>query len=263
MCWKKQTPVITAPAKRRLITFGRNKYGGGNDLNGCWNDSLNLSDKTKGMFSDFDNRLIKDYDVIADKYLTMGRDAIKTLSPGATVLVMADSCFSGTVTRAGVCMGLMDIKHPTKNRFFDPGLPPRTIKNKAFSNENMNHILISGCTDHEYSNDAYINSKYAGAFTFFAVMALEIGMTYKQWFDEIRKYLPSKDFNQSPQLEGPERLINRKVFEDETLIIHNSSHGSYTYDKTGDESDGQDEGLYFDRLLIDDEIAEMLSAIPK
>jgi len=263
MCFKKKPPVIVAPTKRRLLTFGRNKYGGGNDLNGCVNDSLNLSDKAKGMYSDFDIRKLQDYDVTANRYLEDAKNAIQLLSPGATVLFLADSCFSGTVTRAGTCMGLIDIKHPTKNRFYNPGLPPRTIKNKVLSNENMNHILISGCTDHEYSNDAYINSKYAGAFTFFAVMALEMGMTYKQWFDEIRKYLPSKDFNQSPQLEGPEYLINRKVFEDETLVIHNSSHGSYTYDKSGDEEDGQDEGLYFDRLLIDDEIAEILTQIPK
>lgn len=262
MCFKKlfSKPDPIIPSKRRLITFGRNKYGSGNDLNGCVNDSLNVSEKAKCMFSDFDIRKIFDYDVIANRYLSEARSAIQLLNPGATVLVLADSCFSGSVTRMG--MGLIDIKHPTKNRFYNPGLPPRQKKNKIFSNENMNHILISGCGEHEYSNDAYINGKYAGAFTFFAVMALEMGMTYKQWFAEIRKYLPSKDFNQSPQLEGPERLINRKVFEDETLILQNSSHGSYTYDKNGDESDGQDEGLYFDRLLIDDEIAGILAEIP-
>lgn len=261
MCFKKK-PIPVIAAKRRLITFGRNKYGSGNDLNGCVNDSLNLSDKAKGMFSDFDIRKIQDYDVTADRYITEARNSIQLLNPGSTVLVMADSCFSGTVTRV-LGIGLMDVKHPTKNRFFDPGLPPRQIKNKMFPNENMNHILISGCGEHEYSNDAYINNKYAGAFTFFAVLALESGMTYKQWFAEIRKYLPSKDFNQSPQLEGPEYLINRKVFEDETLVIHNSSHGSYTYDTSEDESDGQDEGLYFDRLLIDDEISSLLQGIPK
>jgi hypothetical protein len=267
MCFKKwfSNPAQTVPiipAKRRLITFGRNKYGSGNDLNGCVNDSFNLSDKSTGMKPDFDIRKILDYDAIADRWITEAKSAIQTLSPGATVLIIADSCFSGTVTRAGMGMGLLDIKHPTKNRFYNPGLPPREKKNKMFSNENMNHILMSGCAEHEYSNDAYINGKYAGAFTFFAVMALELGMTYKEWFAEIRKYLPSKDFNQTPQLEGPEYLINRKVFEDETLTLHNSSHGSYTYDKNGDESDGQEEGIYFDRLLIDDEISEILAGIP-
>jgi hypothetical protein len=214
------------------------------------------------MFSDFDIRQYRDYDVTADRYLTIGKQAIQLLPTGATVLVLADSCFSGSVTRMmGMCFA--EDRHPTKSRFFDPGIPPREIKRRAFSIENMNHILISGCGEHETSNDAYINGKYAGAFTFYAVATLVKGMTYKQWFDAIRKYLPSQNFNQSPQLEGPEYLINRKVFEDDTLIIHNSSHGSYTYDASGDESDGQDEGLYFDRLLIDDEISSMLQSIPK
>jgi hypothetical protein len=260
MCWKpKPSPI--KPAKRRLLTFGKNKYGG-QDLSGCWNDSLNLSQKCTGMFSDFDIRKLRDYDVTCDRYLTDGTNAIKQLSPGATVLVLADSCFSGTITRM-MGMALIDIKHPTKNRFHDPGLPPRKVKNKLFKYPELNHIVISGCSEHETSSDAYINGQYAGAFTFFAVLALEIGMTYKQWFEEIRNYLPSKDFSQTPTLEGPEYLINRKVFEDETLIIHNSSHGSYTYDVHGDEDDGQDEGLYFDKLLIDDKIGEMLLSIPK
>jgi len=260
MCWKKKPPIVIVPAKRRLLTFGKNVYPG-NSLNGCWNDSLNLSDKALGMFSDFDIRKYRDGDVTADRYLTEAKNAIQLLSPGATVLVMADSCYSGSVTRA-MSMGCQQEKHPTKARFFYPGIPPRQTKKKAFSTEGMNHVLISGCGEHETSNDAYINGKYAGAFTFYAVAVLVKGMTYKQWFEEIRKYLPSDNFNQSPQLEGPEHLINRVVFEDETLIIHNSSHGSYTYDTNGDEADGQDEGLYFNRLVIDDEIREMLNAIP-
>jgi hypothetical protein len=86
-------------------------------------------------------------------------------------------------------------------------------------------------------------------------------MTYRQWYNALRQFLPSQDFTQTPTLEGPDYLLDRVAFEDDTLISHNSSHGSYTYDKHGDEEDGQDEGLYFDRLLIDDEIGNVLKQI--
>jgi hypothetical protein len=94
-------------------------------------------------------------------------------------------------------------------------------------------------------------------------MALQSGMTYLQWYAAIRKFLPSADFTQTPTIEGPDYLLNRKVFEDDTLVIHNSSHGSYVYDKSGDETDGQDETIYLDRHVVDDEIKEVLKEIPK
>ena len=117
---------------------------------------------------------------------------------------------------------------------------------------------MSGCGEHETSMDAFIDGRFEGAFTHFALATLKKGMTYRQWHAEIIKYLPGTKYEQHPQIEGPDYLLDRKVFEDETLVIHNSSHGSYTYDTNGDEADGQDEGLYFDYLLIDDEIGNIL-----
>jgi hypothetical protein len=254
--WFRPDPVVPLePTKRRLLTFGRNKYGGDNDLNGCVNDSVNLSAKVSNLFPDFAVNMFLDYEVTAKAYLTEVERAIAVLNPGSTVLVLADSCFSESVTRL-----LNSPGHPTKNRFYDPGLPPRKKRKKVF-NSVINHILISGCEDHATSADAYINGSYQGAFTYFCIRSLKKGITYKQWFDEIKKGLAAAKFEQIPTLEGPENLLNRIVFEDETLVIHNSSHGSYTYDKNGDESDGQDEGLFFDRLLVDDEIGLILDKI--
>jgi len=262
MCFKKiidwfrpePDPEPGLIGKRTLITFGRNKYGGGSDLNGCVNDSNNLANKLTGLFSDFVIRKFLDYDVTAKKYLEELENAVKQLSSDATILVLADSCFSETSTRL-----MNSPKHPTKVRFFDPGLPPRKKNKKMFSKSVINHILISGCEEHATSADAYINGKYQGAFTYFAIKTLKKGITYLQWFTEIKKGLADSGFEQVPTIEGPDRLVNRIVFEDETLVIHNSSHGSYTYDKNGDEEDGQDEGYYFDRLLIDDEVGAILS----
>jgi hypothetical protein len=246
-------------AKLRLITSGRNLYGG-QDLNGCWHDSLNFSAKCTSMNPIFDIRKFRDYDATGDRYLSEMAGAIQIQNPGTTNLVIADSCHSGTITR-GLGLGLMDIRHPTRNRFFNQGLPPRKIVNKVFSGPVTNHIVMSGCQPNGTCADAYINREYVGAFTFFAILALQKGMTYRQWFAEICKYLPSQDFEQIPMLEGPDYLLNRIVFDDETNIFHNSSHGSFIYDVNGDESDGQDETIYLDRNISDDEIGRELQKI--
>lgn len=269
MCFKKWfckpdpiEPPITE-VKRRLLSFAINNYSGtANDLNGCLNDQENIASKLLTLFPDFDVRKFKDSEVTVNCYKTEVAKAISVLSPGATVLILPDSCFSGTITRKPG-MGLVEEKHPSKNRFFDPGLPPRKkVGVKLFIKSNIRWIVISGCQEHQTSADAYINEKYNGAFTFYAALTLKAGITYKEWFTEIRKYLPNSSFDQSPTLEGPEELLNRKVFEDETLVVHNSSHGTYTYDKNGDEEDGQDEALYlYDGMLIDDAIGTILDKI--
>lgn len=243
---------------RRLLTFGKNLYGGGSDLNGCVNDSDNLSKKVQELYPDFDVRKFINNEVTIANYKEKVEEAISLLNPGAVVVVLPDSCFSGTVTRLK-----NNCDHPTKNRFHDPGLPPRKIvAKKLFRSTDLKWIVISGCQEHQTSADAFIGGKYVGAFTYYAIKALEKGMTYKEWFDKIRTYLPSSNFDQAPTLEGPDELINKIVFEDETLIIHNSSHGTYTYDPHGDEEDGYDEALYFDDMLIDDEIGAILDKIP-
>lgn len=250
MCFKKlfgkPDPEPIEGSKRILLTFGRNKYSGGNSLNGCVNDSNNLANKVKGLFSDFAIRKFLDYDVTAKTYLKELEEAISVLSPDATILILADSCFSETSTRG------MKIK----NRFLDPGIPACKSKPKGII---TNHILMSGCGEHSTSADAYINGQYQGAFTFAAIRTLKKGITYLEWFNEIKNLLNELSFEQVPTIDGPDYLLNRIVFEDQTLTVHNSSHGSYTYDKNGDEVDGQDEGYYFDRLLVDDEIGTVLN----
>ena len=36
----------------------------------------------------------------------------------------------------------------------------------------MSHVLLSGCTDHEYSYDAQIGERYHGAMTYHAIKAI-------------------------------------------------------------------------------------------
>lgn len=123
----------------------------------------------------------------------------------ALVVVLLDSCFSGTATKAA---GI-------RPRFMPPTERPSSMKvlNAFAKSSDMNWIVVSGCDENEYSMDATFNGRPNGAFTYYALKTLQPGITYQQWFDAIRDYLPSTHFNQSPTLEGPENLLNQRVFE--------------------------------------------------
>jgi hypothetical protein len=261
MCFKNKSNPIT-PVNKRALLFAINDYtGSNNDLRGCVNDQIDVIKKLNKEFPGFDIRAFKDSEVTKKKFISEIESSISLLKSGATVILLMDCCFSGTITRF-----LNSPKHPTKNRFFDPQLPPRPVVNKILSQstyDKNNWIVISGCGEKQTSADAYINKRYNGAFTYYALKALTPDMSYLQWFNKIREYLPSAQFEQSPELEGSSILLNRVVFSGEVLLIHNSSHGTYTYDTHGDEEDGQDEAVYlYDGPIIDDDIHKLLDKIP-
>ena len=130
--------------------------------------------------------------------------ALQGIPDGAIVVILFDSCFSGTATR----------KAGMRNRFVQPDLPPRKmVRKKVAKTDGMKWIVISGCGEHQTSADAWIDGEWHGAFTYYALKALEPGMSYQQWFDKIRTYLPDDDYDQAPELEGDISLFSRKVFE--------------------------------------------------
>jgi len=257
MCRQELPPMVKT--KLRFITFGRNRPYGGNNLRGCVNNSYDFTKRFLALDPCFDVRMYLNRRASARNYLKAGGEAISLLDPGATVLILMDSCFSGSATRL-----LTNPAHPTKNRFFDPGLPvPEKVRSRVFSSKaDIHWMVMSACMEQESAADAYIDGRYVGAFSYHAVKSLKKGMTYLEWYQTVRSSLPGKIFSQTPTFEGPFELVNRRVGEGQTLIIHNSSHGSWAIDQDGDEEDGRDEGIYLDRLLIDDEINIMLQKIP-
>lgn len=146
----------------------------------------------------------------------------------AQIIVISDSCFSGTVTKA---------MHPEnlKPRFIktDDIPPSAVLKNKFLakaSEENMIEILISGCSDSEYSYDAYINEKWNGAMTAFAIPLISAEQTYNEFYSKLRKILPSDEYPQTPQLEGTDENKNRQIFTAKTA------------DDGGTDDGGEDDG---------------------
>jgi len=235
------------------MTFGRNLYGGGNDLRGCVNDSNNMTDAFVRVIPGMTIHKYLDYDVTEKNYLTALKQSIALLSPGATVVMIMDSCYSGTATRG---------KSNVRNRFMNTGFrEPRKVVKRFARAADMKWIAISAASEHQTAADAKIGTQYVGAFSYYAYKTLKFGMTWRQWFNAIRLYLPSTDFDQIPTIEGPDALLDRVIGTGQELIVHNSSHGSWEYDRNGDELDGKDEGLYFDKFVSDDKISAILQKI--
>jgi hypothetical protein len=75
----------------------------------------------------------------------------------------------------------------------------------------MKEILLSGCTDREYSYDAFIQGKYHGAMTYYALQAIREAnyqLTYQQLHSRLLFLLDDAGYNQHPRLEG--RAANKK-----------------------------------------------------
>jgi len=75
---------------------------------------------------------------------------------------------------------------------------------------------VSGCQDgpSDFCYDAFFDGRPAGAATEFAIRALaELppGASYRRWFTRFARYLPSRDYDQTPTRTGSERLFSRRV----------------------------------------------------
>ncbi len=72
------------------------------------------------------------------------------------------------------------------------------------NNAQGNTVLISGCKDHQYSADAYINNKYHGALTYVLYEVLSLSnynISYKNLITQVNSRMKKYKFTQQPQLE--------------------------------------------------------------
>lgn len=142
------------------------------------------------------------------------------LPAGVSFTVISDSCHSGSLTRA------RKDQH-RKARFLEPKfvrglreLPdaddakPRKVLS-TFKQSDMKELLLSGCSQREYSWDAEIEGKPHGAMTWAALKALADSNYEGTWaalHKRIRSLLNQARFKQSPQLEGREENKQKPVF---------------------------------------------------
>ncbi len=156
---------------------------------------------------------------------------------GVRLVLISDSCHSGTVTRAAAAdPDAGDVPRP---RFMPMGnwLPPEKLPRgpsgaplattpgvsgasaftKALSRD-AGDLLLSGCKEgpNNFSYDARIKGRPTGAFTYYALKALKTlkpGATYADWHAAINPvYLPSASYPQSPRITGGADARKRKIF---------------------------------------------------
>jgi hypothetical protein len=138
------------------------------------------------------------------------RVLIDRLDPRATLIVISDSCFSGSVTRL--------VPENSRPRFMPlDGFSENRIVRQRFllPESGMPEILISGCSDSEYSYDAEIDGRYNGAMSAMALRVIRQnpGLSYSEFYTRLRGYLPSSVYPQTPQLEGSDAHKNTLLFE--------------------------------------------------
>ncbi len=154
---------------------------------------------------------------------------------GVRIVLISDSCHSGTVTRAAKA----EKDAETRPRFLPMGnwLPAKQLPKdragkvastmtgpagtsplmRAYSNK-LGDLLLSGCKEgpNNFSFDARIKGRFNGAFTYYALKALKSmkpGATYAEWHKAILKYLPSASYPQVPQILGSLTARKGTIFE--------------------------------------------------
>ena len=156
---------------------------------------------------------------------------------GVRLVLISDSCHSGTVTRAAAPDP--DAANASRPRFMPMGnwLPPdrlprgasgKPIVSVAVSagaspfnaglSRHEGDLLLSGCKEgpNNFSYDATIKGSPTGAFTYYALKALKMlkpDATYADWHAAINPAsLPSASYPQSPQIVGTAQAKAQKVF---------------------------------------------------
>src|SRR5215210_111453 len=155
------------------------------------------------------------------------RELFNGLAPFVSLTVISDSCFSGTVTRAALASNIPGLHTPDDRRvrFLSPALlgdpvleNPWRAKPKSqqkYPESKMNHLLLSGATDKEYSYDALIDGKYHGAMTNYALQAIRTSnyrLTYAQLSSRLSYLINQAQYPQHPQLEGKNTNKKKPLF---------------------------------------------------
>ncbi len=222
---------------KKAVCVGINDYPyDGNDLNGCVNDAKAWAELLISSFdfSQADVKLLLDAEATKSNMLTH----IKGLLAGARsddVLVFTNSSHGSYIADTSGDEPLYDevlcpydiadnalVDDELRELFADlpNGVRLTVVSDSCFSGKHypeshMREILLSGCTDKEYSYDALIGGVYHGAMTYFALQAIRAAdcqITYAQLESRLNALLDQAGYPQHPQLEGKRQNKKRQVF---------------------------------------------------
>jgi metacaspase-1 len=197
---------------------------------------VRVTDKTANSETDGYDEIIIPFDHDWDWPLRDNElgEVFKKIKPSVQALFLADCCFSGTLLRYENPKNI-----DVRNRYLEP--PPskmlwnshdilddelnyltsrtsRSFQDKTYrkpflvsTNSQGNVVLISGCSDRQTSADAFFGGRYHGALTFYlaqTLMEAEWNINYADLVIKINDKLDQENFEQDPQLECKEELMN-------------------------------------------------------
>ena len=145
------------------------------------------------------------------------------IAPGALLVLLTDCCHSGSVFRFfGNGVGkrrprFLPPSHFIKDVGMFAGMSRAFGRPRARRNAPLPGLIhYSGCKDNEYSFDAEFDGRANGAFTYYAIRAftnaVAVSASYNDAFKELRSFLPSWDYQQTPQLNATPVLKKQKLF---------------------------------------------------
>ena len=161
----------------------------------------------------------------------------KTRREGVHLVLISDSCHSGTVNRAPMDSsdkeaGRMPRFMPMRAWMDEPRLATAGPKGAAVPgkgqqggasaftpepDDDVGDVLMAGCEEGEghFSYDANFQNRPNGAFTFYALKALSTlpaDASYAQWHKALADDLPSARYPQKPQIQGSKEARARAIF---------------------------------------------------
>ena len=152
------------------------------------------------------------------------RELFKNPPPGLNLTMVSDSCHSGTMTKQAMFNPSQHGLY-SKPKFMQPPKKYLDMEKKlrqgsrmydaARAQSIMNEVLITGCKDNQYSADAYIDGTYYGALSYYCFKVIdsnEAPITYNDFYTQLRRHLPSSEYDQIPQLECSAENRNKFIF---------------------------------------------------
>lgn len=130
-------------------------------------------------------------------------EALKDIPEGVVFVFFLDCCYSETATKI-----FKEIKTNKKTiRFLRLKNTPKYNKRvKGFMANPTKWLVFSACREHEEAAEDIIGTSGNGVFTYYLLKTKEKGITYTDWYNRLRNYLPSNIYPQTPILEGSENL---------------------------------------------------------